>query len=145
MSRGDPSRVEWMWFARPPQCQAKEIVLIVARLKQSRSSTRVSIWTRASIADHADYYGSKCSHVGLSLINVGSCTNTPMSLLHAAAQRREVSTMDDTSQRKSYSPGAVRISSSAPVFQSEPGESLIENCSRNRGVNPVTVRETVRA
>src|SRR3954453_8050414 len=97
------------------------------------------------MADHADYYGSKFSRVGLSLINVGNCTNTPMSLLHAAAQRREVSTMDDTSQRKSYSNGAVRISSSAPVFQSEPGESIIENSIRHRRVTPVTVRETVRA
>ena len=47
------------------------------------------------IANHANFCGSKCSRVGLSLINVGKCTNAPMSSLHAAAQRREVFRMDD--------------------------------------------------
>ena len=124
----------------PAQCQAKEMGLIVCTFKADlQDYSRFSV-DPCVIANHANFCGSKCSRVGLSLINVRNCTNAPMSLLHASCSGREVSRMVDTSQRKSYSPGAVRILSSAPAFRSEPSESLIETCIRNRRGDPVTVR-----
>jgi len=52
--------------------------------------------------------------------------------------------MDDTSQRKSHSPSAIK-SLRQRRHSIKTGENLIENCSRDRRLTSVMVWEAVRA